>query len=85
MAKQNPLERAAALAPSGWTSLGKACGVTYMAVQKWSKLGRLPMPCLLGFQNYHYVIAAVVDNQVTAEELLAWSYMGHAREYGISV
>ncbi len=80
LASMNPLEKAALIAKqntkhakAGWSVLGRACGVSYGRVRQWSEEGRLPMTVLCGLQDHHERIAEVVNHEVTAEELRAWT------------
>lgn len=62
--------------------MGEACGVSYVAVKGWAKAGRLPLPCLVGLQDYHKQIAKAVDNEITAKQLLDWSRQSWEEYYG---
>lgn len=79
----NPLNRAIQQAnggkrTGGLTRIANACGVTYQAVRKWRRDGRLPRSEHLEVGRTHYAerIAAIPGVTVTAAELRDWSRRG---------
>lgn len=73
--QQTPIDRVFDLlgGPTGVLKVLRAAGIdikTPWAVNKWRRAGRLPRTEYTGETNYARVLAAAVDGQVTAEQLL---------------
>ena len=51
--------------------VGKACGVTYQAVLKWTKSGTLPRTEWTGETNYSAVIEKLTKGKFSREKLLS--------------
>jgi len=63
----NHLKKAAQI--TSLAEIGKACGVTYQAVQKWIKNGKLPRTEWTGETKYAKIIERLTNKQVTAKQL----------------
>lgn len=70
MEEQNPITVAIGIV--GLAALAKRCGVSYQAVRKWEKQGRMPRTEWTGETHYSEAIAEATDGQVTRDSLLAW-------------
>lgn len=68
METENLITRAIDIA--GLSELSKACGVTYQAVRKWEKAGRLPRTEWTGETNHAAAIEKATSGAVTRTELL---------------
>lgn len=55
----------------GLRPLAEACNVTYQAVMKWEKAGRLPRTEWTGETHHAAAIEAATNGAVTKAELLA--------------
>lgn len=64
----NPVIKAVNLC--GRMELARALGVTYQAIQRWEKLGRLPRTEWTSETHYSQAIEQLTGGQVTAAELL---------------
>lgn len=64
----NPISKAIAIC--GLKQLETTCLVSYQAIRKWEKAGRLPRTEWTGETNYAEKIAQACENKVTREELL---------------
>lgn len=67
-----PISRAIAIA--GLKEVAAACEVTYQAVRKWERAGRLPRTEWTGETNYASEIARATGHRVTEAELRAKGY-----------
>jgi hypothetical protein len=65
---ENLLTQAIALAGLG--RLAKELGVSYQAIRKWEKAGRLPRTEWTGETDYASVIERLTEGKVTREALL---------------
>lgn len=54
----------------GLSKLAKACDVTYQAIRKWEKAGRLPRTEWTGETDYSAIIETETDGKVTKSQLL---------------
>lgn len=54
----------------GLAKLARACNVTYPAIRKWERAGRLPRTEWTGETNYSSVIEKETQGRVTREQLL---------------
>ena len=54
----------------GLKALANACAVTYQAIRKWEKAGRLPRTEWTGETNYAASIERVTDGHVTKTALM---------------
>lgn len=54
----------------GLQELAKGAGVSYQAVQKWRKTGRMPHTDASGYSRHAFVIEKMTNGQVTIEQLL---------------
>jgi hypothetical protein len=70
----NPLSKAVQLV--GLLSLAEALGLTYQAIRRWEKAGRLPRSEHTGETSYAQDIEIATGGQVKAADLLAWSSAG---------
>lgn len=68
MNSENQITEAIRIA--GLTGVSKACGVTYQAVRKWEKAGRMPRTEWTGETSYSEVIEKLTNGQVTKSKLL---------------
>ena len=68
MDKTTPITQAVRIV--GLQPLAAICGVSYQAVRKWEKAGRLPRTEWTGETNYRSKIAAATDYKVTVDQLL---------------
>ena len=68
MNTQTPISQAVEII--GLSKLAKFCGVTYPAVRKWEKVGRLPRTEWTGETNYAEIIERETAGQVTRNQLL---------------
>lgn len=86
MPTDNLITKAAEIAKEygGFAYLGRACGVSYQNVQQWRDAGRLPLPCLLGYQTYAWDIAEAINHEITEGELIAWSRASWEKHYGLA-
>jgi len=57
----------------GLGKLAAACGVTYQALRKWEKAGRLPRTDWTGETDYAALIDRETGGQVSRQSLRAWS------------
>lgn len=64
----SPLRRAADLVGLG--VIARECGVTYQALQKWQRAGRMPRTEWTGETSYSDRIEALTNGQVTRSQLL---------------
>lgn len=64
MCRDNPITRAIELA--GLQQISRVCGVTYQAVRKWEKAGRLPRTEWTGETNY---ADSILSLQVVSKEM----------------
>jgi hypothetical protein len=71
MADTNPLNRAIDI--SSRAEIARACDVSYPAVIKWQRAGRLPKTDHMGLTRHARNIAAAVQGQVSESDLLSWS------------
>jgi hypothetical protein len=76
----NPLEKAAQIIEGGMAGIGRLCGLEREAVRLWVKKGCLPRTDHTGETSYSATIAAATGDQVTRDDLLAWSREGYARK-----
>ncbi|HZF19482.1 MAG TPA: YdaS family helix-turn-helix protein [Burkholderiales bacterium] len=68
----NPLARAIEIV--GLSTLAQKLGVTYQAIRKWQRRGRMPRTEWTGETNYAGTIEQLTDGRVTKISLLAeWS------------
>lgn len=67
----------------GIHNLAKRCNVTYQAILKWKKAGRLPRTEWTGETAYSRVIEEMTEGEVTAAELLQ-AFPAHTTETGQS-
>ncbi len=65
----HPLDRAIELV--GLQTLARECGVTYQAVRKWQRAGRMPRTEWTGESSYSQVIERLTAGAVTPQALLA--------------
>lgn len=56
---------------AGLVPTAEAVGLSYQAVRKWETRGFLPRTEFTGETNYAEKLSALVDNEVTVEELLS--------------
>lgn len=86
MPTDNLITKAAEIAKEygGFAYLGRACGVSYQNVQQWRDAGRLPLPCLLGYQTYAEDISNAIDGEITEQQLLDWSRASWKEYYGVA-
>lgn len=76
MTEIHPLRQAIELVGLG--PLAKGLGLTYPALRKWERAGRLPRTEWTGETNYAGQIAVLTDNRVTKAQLLAkWPDLAH--------
>ena len=68
MTELHPLKQAIELVGLG--PLSKGLGLTYPAIRKWERAGRLPRTEWTGETNYAGQIAVLTDNKVTKSQLL---------------
>lgn len=68
MKNQSSITKAIEIA--GLTGISEACKVTYQAVRKWEKLGRLPRTEWTGETDYCSAIEKATKGEVTREQLL---------------
>lgn len=68
MTEIHPLRQAIELVGLG--PLAKGLGLTYPALRKWERAGRLPRTEWTGETNYAGQIAVLTDNRVTKAQLL---------------
>ncbi len=61
----------------GLGKLAAACGVTYQALRKWEKAGRLPRTDWTGETDYAASIETATCGQVTRQSLRAWSELAY--------
>jgi len=54
----------------GLYDLANTCGLSYQAVKKWEKAGRLPRTEWTGETSYSVKIEKATNGEVTREELL---------------
>lgn len=66
----SPLSRA--IEKVGLSSLSKALGLTYQALRRWERQGRLPRTEWTGETDYAGQIERLSDGAVTRGELLEW-------------
>ena len=66
----SPLEKAVRFL-GGYSATGRICGVSFMAVMKWVRRGRLPRTEWTGETDYASRIEAALDGTITREELLS--------------
>lgn len=66
---ENPIEEAVRLL-GGYSATGRVCGVTYKAVTKWCRRGRLPRTEATGETEYSTLLAAAHPG-IDAERLRA--------------
>lgn len=62
-----------AIAQVGLGKLAAACGVTYQALRKWEKAGRLPRTDWTGETDYAEAIEQATDSKISRACLRAWS------------
>lgn len=55
----------------GLQPLARLCGVSYQAVRKWQRAGRLPRTEWTGETDYAARIAAALHGEITQDQLLA--------------
>lgn len=55
---------------TGLQSLAEACGISYQAVKKWEKAGRLPRTDWTGETNYAEIIEKATSGAITRDQLL---------------
>ncbi|MBX9609720.1 MAG: helix-turn-helix domain-containing protein [Gammaproteobacteria bacterium] len=70
MSTANPNFITVAIELVGLQPLASACGVTYQALRKWEKAGRLPRTEWTGETNYSETIEALTGGRVTKADLL---------------
>ncbi|WP_299077720.1 helix-turn-helix domain-containing protein [uncultured Paraglaciecola sp.] len=56
---------------AGLSQTAKACGISYQAVRKWEANQSLPRTEFTDETNYAEKLSALVNNQVTADQLLS--------------
>ncbi len=54
----------------GLRPLADACGVSYQAIRKWERAGRLPRTDWTGETHYSQIIEQVTGGAISREELL---------------
>jgi hypothetical protein len=79
MTEIHPLKQAIELVGLG--PLAKGLGLTYPAIRKWERAGRLPRTEWTGETNYAGQIAVLTDNRVTKAQLLGkWPELAISEE-----
>lgn len=66
----SPLE--SAIRHVGLAPMAKALGLTYQALRRWERQGRLPRTEWTGETTYAQQIERLSDGRVTRDELLNW-------------
>ena len=66
-----------AIEQAGLGKLAAACGVTYQALKKWEKAGRLPRTDWTGETDYAAAIDRATGGRVSRLSLRAWSELSY--------
>ena len=66
----------AAISKIGLQKLATACGVTYQAIRKWERNGRLPYTDATGQTDYAGIIERESSGELAKDQLLRWSFPG---------
>lgn len=63
----------------GLGKLAAACGVSYQALRKWEKAGRLPRTDWTGETDYAEAIEQATESTISRGVLRAWSERAYQR------